>query len=149
MPKITGKRGIDYIGVGVGAVIINSKNEILLLLRKKPPEADYWTIPGGAVEWFETCEDALIRECREEIGAKVKIVKLLTVVDHIVRDEGIHWISSEYLVKLMSPVKISNFEKTESQKMKWFPISHLPEKITLTTREAVKHYLIYRAYYSK
>lgn len=44
------KPGKDYIGVGCGAVILNKNNEILLQLRNKAPEKEYWSIPGGKVE---------------------------------------------------------------------------------------------------
>ena len=44
------KPGKDYIGVGCGAVIVNENNEILLQLRNKAPEKEYWSIPSGKVE---------------------------------------------------------------------------------------------------
>lgn len=43
-------QGKDYIGVGCGAFIVNEKNELLLQLRNKAPEKEYWSIPGGRVE---------------------------------------------------------------------------------------------------
>lgn len=36
--------------IGVGAVIRNEKNEILLVLRNRDPEKDNWSIPGGKVK---------------------------------------------------------------------------------------------------
>lgn len=136
-----GKRGVDYIGVGVGAVILNNKNEILLLLRKKAPEKDHWTIPGGAVEWFETCEQAIERECREEVALDIKVERMLTVVNHIVETEQKHWVSVEFLV---TPKNNKNpvMDQFESEKMKWFSIDNLPSNITQPTREAVDAYLL-------
>ena len=144
MSATIGKRGRDFIGVGVGAVIINEKDEILLLHRRFAPEAGFWTIPGGAVEWFETCEQAIKRECYEEIRAQIRVEKLLTVVDHIVREESIHWVSTEYLVELLTPVEQLEFSTRENQAMQWFNINALPDKITKTTRTAVESYLLYR-----
>ena len=55
-------QGKDYIGVGCGAFIVNENNEVLLQLRNKAPEKEYWSIPGGKVELFEKMEDAVKRE---------------------------------------------------------------------------------------
>lgn len=47
------KPGIDYIGVGVGALIMNNDGKILLCLRGKKVKNEHgkWEIPGGSVEW--------------------------------------------------------------------------------------------------
>lgn len=58
------QKGKDFIGVGVGAIILNENNEILLLLRERPPEAGCWSIPGGKVDLFETIEDSIKRGYR-------------------------------------------------------------------------------------
>ena len=60
--------GKDYIGVGCGAFIINDQNELLLQQRNKSPEKEYWSIPGGKVEMFETFDQAVKREVKEETG---------------------------------------------------------------------------------
>ena len=39
-----------------------------MLKRKKAPEAGCWSISGGAVEYGETVEEAIIREFGEETG---------------------------------------------------------------------------------
>ncbi len=135
----TGIRGRDYIGVGVGAVILNERQEVLLLLRKRPPEAGYWTIPGGAVEWFETCETAIRRECHEEVGLEIEIDRFLTVVDHIVEADERHWVSMEYLATVSSTATVKACT-LESEAFQWFPVDNLPDRITQPTREAIDCY---------
>jgi len=129
-------RGKDYIGVGVGAVILNDKAEILLLLRNKPPEKNFWSIPGGSVEFLETIEDAVIREVEEEIGLKIEIERLLGVTNHILEQENSHWVSPVFLAKIISG-EVRNIEPSKHLDIGWFPLADLPENITLTTREAV------------
>lgn len=136
------KRGKDYIGVGVGAVIINDSNEILLLLRSKEPEVGRWTIPGGTVEFFETVENAIIREVKEEIDITVKIVDLLGVTNHIVHNEGLHWVSPAFLVNIEAGTP-KNMEPDKHSEMRWFPISDLPENVTITTQKALANFLKY------
>ncbi|MBI3342953.1 NUDIX domain-containing protein, partial [Candidatus Gottesmanbacteria bacterium] len=55
------QRGIDYIGVGVGAAIFNRERKLFLTLRGKKAknERGTWEIPGGSVEFGETLENAL------------------------------------------------------------------------------------------
>lgn len=134
------KKGKDYIGVGVGAVLVNDKAEVLLLLRKKAPEAGCWSIPGGTVEFGETIEDALLRELKEELGIESQIIKLLRVTNHILKDEKIHWVSPCFLVKTVSGVP-ENRETDAHSSLAWFSVSSLPKNFTLTTELAIQSYL--------
>jgi len=137
------KRGKDFIGVGVGAVLINMNEEILLLLRKKSPEVGCWTIPGGTVEFGETIEDAILRELKEELGIESKIIKLLRVTNHILKEEGVHWVSPAFLVKLLNGTP-TNKEPESHSDINWFPVNALPKNITLTTKLALQSYLEYK-----
>ena len=79
--------GRDYIGVGVGAFIVNRNNEVLLQKRAVLPEKGYWSLIGGRLEMFETLEDAVIREVKEETDLDIEIIKLLGICDHIIENE--------------------------------------------------------------
>jgi len=72
--------------VGVGAVIWNSQNQIVLIRRGKEPRLGEWSIPGGRVECGESLREAIIREVQEETGLDVEIENLIDVVDSITRD---------------------------------------------------------------
>jgi 8-oxo-dGTP diphosphatase len=57
----------------VGAAIIED-GRLLAAQRIEPPEvAGWWEFPGGKVEAGESDEDALVRECREELGVEIEI----------------------------------------------------------------------------
>jgi 8-oxo-dGTP diphosphatase len=57
----------------VGAAIIKD-GRLLAAQRAEPPElAGGWEFPGGKVDPGEADEDALIRECREEIGVEITL----------------------------------------------------------------------------
>ncbi|WP_027342672.1 (deoxy)nucleoside triphosphate pyrophosphohydrolase [Hamadaea tsunoensis] len=61
------------VRVIVGAAIIEG-DRVLACERSDPPEtAGRWEFPGGKVEPGETEEQALIRECWEELGVHVTI----------------------------------------------------------------------------
>ncbi|SNY06299.1 8-oxo-dGTP diphosphatase [Paractinoplanes atraurantiacus] len=57
----------------MAAVIIND-GRVLACERSAPPEvAGRWEFPGGKVEPGETEEQALARECVEELGVRVEV----------------------------------------------------------------------------
>jgi 8-oxo-dGTP diphosphatase len=57
----------------VGAAII-AGDRLLAAQRAEPPEsAGRWEFPGGKVRAGEADQDALVRECREELGVEVKL----------------------------------------------------------------------------
>ncbi len=57
----------------VAAVIITD-GRVLACERSAPPEvAGRWEFPGGKVEAGETDEQALARECVEELGVRVEV----------------------------------------------------------------------------
>ena len=59
--------------VVVGAAILHG-GRLLAARRVAPPElAGGWELPGGKVEPGESDEEALVRECREELGVRVEL----------------------------------------------------------------------------
>ena len=70
----------DTFRMSAHAVIVNDKKEILQL---KATYADLrWGLPGGALDPGETINDALIRECREELGVDVTMQYLSGMYYH-------------------------------------------------------------------
>lgn len=136
------KRGVDYIGVGVGAVIRNERGE-LFLARRGPlakNERGLWEFPGGSVEFGERLADALRREIREEYGMEIEVGELLDVVDHILTDEGQHWVSPTYLCRVVSG-EPRILEPGKCTEIGWFAPGSAPQDLTLISQVNLRNYL--------
>ncbi len=60
--------------VVVGAAILDG-DRLLAAQRAEPAHlAGGWELPGGKVDPGETDEQALVRECREELGIEVRLL---------------------------------------------------------------------------
>lgn len=136
------KPGIDYIGVGGGALIFNDKGEVLLLKRtaKTKNQAGQWSKPGGSIEFGEKVEDAIIREIKEEVGVDIELTKFLNYVDDIMESDRQHWITFNFLGKVVGG-KLENLEPEKHEEIKWFALNNLPEKLNKNTRESIEIYL--------
>ena len=135
-------KGVDYIGVGTGAMIFNSEGKVLLSRRgpKARNDAGKWDFPGGSVRFGETCKDAIKREIREEFGIEIEILDMLELVDHIMPEQKQHWVSPSYIARLakgtpriMEPEKISE--------IKWVDLKDIdPEGLSSASRSNLKRY---------
>jgi mutator protein MutT len=139
-------KGVDYIGVGAGAIIFNNHDEVFLAKRGKESrnEKHLWEFPGGSVEFGETIAGALRREILEEFGFTIDVVHLLDVVDHILPEEKQHWVSPTFLCQYMHGTP-SIREPHKCEAIGWFRLDSIPvENLTSASRkslESLKRYL--------
>lgn len=140
MPEL--KAGIDYIGVGGGALIVNDQKEVLLLKRGPKAKNDQgkWERPGGTVEFGEKIEDMIKREIREETGLEIEIIKMLGYTDHFIETKNSHWVSFGFLAKIIKG-EPKVMEPGKHEDIAWFPLDNLPENIAQPTLEGISEYL--------
>jgi 8-oxo-dGTP diphosphatase len=62
--------------------LIVRDDRILLLRKQGYPDGERFALPGGGQDPGETLREALLRECREEIGTQVLIHDLVHVADY-------------------------------------------------------------------
>jgi 8-oxo-dGTP diphosphatase len=135
------RSGVDYIGVGVGAVIVDEQGR--LFLARRGPEAKnecgLWEFPGGSVEFGETMAGALQREMREEYGIEIEVGELLDVADHILPNEGQHWVSPTYVCRIVAG-EPTICEVAKCTQIGWFAPEDVPDDLTQITRVNLAHY---------
>jgi 8-oxo-dGTP diphosphatase len=135
------RRGTDYIGVGVGALIVDDHGRVFLSLRgaKAKNERGLWEFPGGSVEFGETLAEALRREMREEYGIEIQVGALLDVVDHILSEEGQHWVSPTFICTITAG-EPHILEPEKCAEIGWFAPDQIPVGLTVITRINWEHY---------
>ena len=75
---------------GAGIILLNKRNEILLILRDDNPAIRYpnqWDLPGGHVEPGENPEETIRREMKEELELDLGAITLFSEYHHDDFDE--------------------------------------------------------------
>lgn len=125
---------IKKIGVGVGVMVLNNKNQLLLGLRNPLKEKGVgeiqgqgtWTMPGGKLEWGETLKEAVVREVLEETSISVKDLELICVSDDIT--ETAHYVTIGFKAVEWNGVACV-MEPETIMEWKWFDLNNLPQNL--------------------
>jgi 8-oxo-dGTP diphosphatase len=120
------KKGIDYIGVGIGAVILNDDGKVFLAKRGKKArnEAGKWECPGGGMRFGDTMQETIIREMQEEFGISVAVGRQLEAVDHLMPEDKQHWVAIAFVCTIKSGTpEIKEPEKCEA--IGWFTVEQM------------------------
>jgi ADP-ribose pyrophosphatase YjhB (NUDIX family) len=122
------------VGVGCGAAILRA-GRLLLVKRRKAPEAGFWSLVGGKVDFLERAEEAVVRETREEVGVTIELGPLLCLVEMIGID-GQHWVSPVYRAAIGSGEPV-NREPDKIAEIGWFALDDPPAPLAQAAREAI------------
>jgi len=137
------KRGVDFIGVSAGAMIVNDKDEVFLSKRshKATNERGCWETPGGAVEFGETLEDAVKREIHEEYGVHIEILKQFPAENHILSEEKQHWVATTFIARIIKGELPKIMEPEKCDAIGWFSLDCLPKPLSLITQLDIQRYV--------
>src|ERR1700704_4955723 len=122
--------------VGVGALITDDLGRVLLVKRRREPEANHWGIPGGKVDFGERLVDTCAREIQEEVGVEIEVGDLVCLVDQIDVEAGTHWVAPVFRARIVAG-EPSNREPEALAAVGWFALGELPAPLTLSTRRAL------------
>lgn len=125
----------------VDAIVINNDKILLIKRAKHISNGGKWAIPGGFVDRDETCEEAAIRELKEETNLTATSTKLFKVNDNPKRrNEDRQNIAFVYAMKAEGELKAQESEVSE---IKWTDLDKLPkeEDFAFDHLEIIKEYL--------
>ena len=106
--------------------LINYNGKYLVTKRSLNETAvpGYWDIPGGLVEYGELPQDALIRECLEEVNLAVSVENIIYETSNLDENKDLVFTTLIYACKVLD---ITNLKLQEEEHSKYKFISSLTE----------------------
>ena len=105
----------------VVAALICKDGKFLICQRpKQKMRGLLWEFVGGKVEPGESKEDALMRECKEELDVRVNVGNIFMEVDHVYPDLTVH------LTLFFATIAEGTIKKLEHNDIRWISPKEIP-----------------------
>ncbi|SFM46934.1 NUDIX domain-containing protein [Paenibacillus sp. 1_12] len=121
----------------VRALIIQD-DKLLSIKKERPNVGVYYALPGGAQEPSETLEQALNRECMEELGLEIIESQLLCLREYISRNHEYSFIMKEvhtidFIYTCNTKPILTELKSTHADigqiGIEWLPINKIRESL--------------------
>lgn len=114
--------------------VVEQSGHVLLVKRRSEPGKGLWAIPGGHLEEFETLEDGVIRELREETKIKVPDPVLRGSIHNTHMFDDPYRSNIGRVITFAAHIKLADATSLpkvkgadDAEKAKWIPIGDLRE----------------------
>lgn len=124
--------------IGVGVLIFNNNNQLLLAKRKNAHGDGKYSAPGGHLEFGESLEECAIREVWEETNLTIYAPEFFAVTNDIFESENKHYITIMMKAKYKEGDIIKNMEPEKSEDWEWFDFDNMPSNLFLPLENLVK-----------
>lgn len=138
-------------GVGLGVIILNEDNKVLLILRNDDAilaDSDMrlegtWTLPAGKVKKEETIYEAATRKVFQEVGLEVSNLEIVSIADDI--NEYAHFVTLG-LIAHDYKGEVTLGDTDEHVAYDYFGLDDLPENLCDPSKKIIDNYLQKRLY---
>ena len=127
--------------IGVGVLIQNSNNEVLLGERMGSHGEGEWCFPCGHLDFGETIFQTAGRELKEETGLIVDGFELISVADELryIKSDNKHYLNIGIKAKYNGgEPKI--MEPDKCKEWCWFKLDSLPDKMSEGTEFMIRNF---------
>ncbi|MDD2732071.1 MAG: NUDIX hydrolase [Candidatus Pacebacteria bacterium] len=130
------KEAKNFINLGI---ILNDKNEVLMIKRRKPEKGRdesilIWAFPGGKQRYNETREECVRREVLDETGYDITSIKQISLTLH----DQFPVMIVYHLCRLNSKKQTARpKEPHEISEIRWVRVSDIKNLITTKLNEEV------------
>ncbi len=100
------------------------RREDRFLACQRPPDkanALLWEFPGGKIEKGESGAEALLRECREELGVQIRVIAPLMDVTHDYGERIVH------LTLYESEIAAGEVQRLEHSDIRWITLEEIDQ----------------------
>ena len=126
----------NNVASAVGIIIYDRNNNVLFEVRAKEPRKGFIALPGGFVDFNESAETAVVRECREEIGVDIDAlsVKFLCTNPNTYAYKNIEYKTCDIFFTAALPLQFENIEafiaslKPQESEVSGFVSAHVEKK---------------------
>ena len=115
--------------IGVGVLIFNTNNQILLGKRIGSHGASTWAPPGGHLELGETFEECASRETFEETGLRIDKFTFMAVTNDTFKETGKHYVSIFMRAEFPVDQEVQNLESHKIELWDWHSLHALPSPL--------------------
>lgn len=107
--------------------LIVRDDSLFAAIIKSGDDGTYYVLPGGGQDAGETLAEAVVRECREELGAAVRVDMLLCIRERI--EEQPHRVEFIFLCTLLSEpdATLATEPDTGQSGIAWLPLAGLTD----------------------
>jgi ADP-ribose pyrophosphatase YjhB (NUDIX family) len=133
----------------VGAVVSDELGRVLLIERARDPGRGMLGMPGGFIDPYESAEQALRREAREELGLEIQGVQYLMSASNTYQYHGVVYpVLDVYFSATISSKETIRPEASEVSHWFWTALTDtvLDRMAFLSNRRALE---FYREHFSK
>lgn len=133
------------IGIGVGVILLNKDEKVLLLLRNsdyKIADSDMryegqYTLPAGKIKFGEEFEDAGIRKVKQETNLDVTNIKVICLLNDY--NENAHYATIGLISTDFSGI-VDLGETKEHVSYIWADINNLPKNLCKSSLNIINRY---------
>ena len=127
--------------VGIGVLIKNNNNEVLLGERIGSHGDGEWCFPGGHLDFSETIFETAKREIKEEVGLDINEFELISVADELkyIKTDNKHYLNIGIMAKYKGG-EPKLMEPNKCKEWRWFSLENLPDKMLEGTQLIINNY---------
>lgn len=133
-------------GVGLGVIILNELNQVLLILRNEDKDKALsdmhlegtWTLPAGKIKLGETIIEAAKRKVKAETNLVVDDLEIISIADDI--NEYAHFVTIGLVARMCSG-EIDLGKTEEHIDYGYFDLEDLPNNLCDPSKKIINNYL--------
>ena len=129
------------VKVGVGVMIFNKEQKVLLGKRMGIHGHGEYAFPGGKVEVGETFTQTALRETKEETNLNLKDPKVIAFSNNFLIEKYENQWVTIYLKVSEYDGELKNVEANKCEEWKWYDLNNLPQPLFEATRLGLECYL--------